>query len=281
MSGILRKLVKRLRHEIASPIREIVGLLRDRKDYLSQPSNEFTRQGYEVIPDFWDKDECDRLIQVANRYLGDRSYSIEGNCYLVCRKAVQKVDNKVQQIMNAQEIDAQLSKLFSSHIIEEMFEQRMGEKVRLQSITIQVDNLDTQTKRGFHNDNVTPPRYKAFIYLNDVEDYGDGPYTVIPSSHHHTFRKIVNHLYNRLMIYMPGDKTYLKGDMRLFYSNKQSVSIFGKAGTLILSTQQLAHKGWQQHDRNKRYVLSCYLTAEKHASDELFTLGQKAILQEA
>ena len=281
MFSMLQKVLKRLRNEIGGVKREIVGIFRDGRSYLNQPFNDFTIKGYEVIPDFWDKNECDRLIHLANRYLRDRSYIIDGNCYLVCREALQKVDTKVQQIMNCQEIDAGLSQLFHSHIIEEMFEQRIGQKVRLRSITIQVDNLDTQTKRGFHNDGVTPPIYKAFIYLNDVEDYGDGPYTVISSSHRHIWRKIINHLYNRIAIFLSGDTTYPKGDMRLFYRDKQSVSIFAKAGTLILSNQQLAHKGWQQHDRNKRYVLSCYLTPEKYARDETFTVGKKAILQEA
>jgi len=49
-----------------------------------------------------------------------------------------------------------------------------------------------------------------------------------------------------------------------FYRDRQSVSIFGKAGTLIISNQQLAHKGWQKHDKNKRYALICFLIAEKN-----------------
>jgi len=275
---IMRKVVKRLRNERVGAKSEIQGLFRDRRDYLRQPRNEFTLQGYEIIQCFFDNDECERLIQVAKRYLSNHSYLIEGNCYLVNRTELQEVDTAVQQIMNAQEVDDKLLQLFHSHIFEEMFEQRIGEKVRLQSITIQVDNLDAQSKRGFHNDGVTPPVYKAFIYLNDVDDYGDGPFTLIPGSHRHTFQKIVNNLYNRVITVLSRTTTYPKGDMRLFYSDKQSVSIFGKAGTLIISNQQLAHKGWQKHDRNTRYALVGYLTAEKNYQAEPFNLGRSAIL---
>ena len=278
---VIKKAVKRLRHEIVVAKRDIVGLIKDHRDYLSQPRNEFTLQGYEIIRGFLDKDECDRLIQVANRYLRNHSYLIDNNCYLVCRKDIRDVDKSVQQIMNAQEVDHKLSQLFRSHAIEDMFERHLAQKLQLQSITIQVDNLDTESKRGFHSDGVTPPVYKAFIYLNDVYDYGDGPYTVIPGSHRHTVRKIINYLYLWLINVLFKPKTYRwkKDDRRLFYSDKQSVSIFGKAGTLIISNQQLAHKGWHKHDKNKRYALICYLIPQKYYRSQPFKLERAASLQ--
>lgn len=280
-NGIFMRVVKRFNYETVYIKAQILGLLNDHRDYLRQPRNEFTLQGYEVIKGFLDKAECSRLIQVANRYLLNQSYAIDGNCYVVCRKDLQGVDTQVQQIMNAQEVDEKLSQLFHSHIIEDMFERQIGEKLHLQSITIQVDNLDTQTKRGFHSDNVTPPIYKAFIYLNDVDDYGDGPYTIIPGSHRHTFRKILNYLYCWVRSVISRQKTSGRklDDRRLFYSNKQSVSIFGEAGTLIISNQQIAHKGWEKHDRNKRYALICYLIAEKHHSGQPFKWWRSAVDQ--
>ncbi len=254
---------------------EILGLVRDSRDYRRQPQNEFTHQGYEVILDFLTKDECDRLIQVADRYLRDRSYSINGNCYLVSRKdlLVQAADTQVQQIMNAQEVDDNLSQLFCSGQLEAMFEQRISESMGLQSITIKVDGLDSQTKRGLHTDNITPPQYKAFIYLNDVDDYGDGPYTMIPGSHRHLLRRIINYLYGQIRLIWSKPTTYRPSeDIKLFYSDHQAVSIFGKAGTLILSNQQVAHKGWQKQDRKERYALVCYLAAKRHVCSRPFSL---------
>ena len=279
--GIIRKVLKRFRYETVYTKGQIGGLVNDHRDYLSQPRNEFTLQGYEIIQDFFDKDECSRLIKVTNRYLHSESYLICGNCYLVCRKELQDMDTQVQQIMNAQEIDEKLSHLFHSRIFEEMFERRIGEKLQLQSITIQVDNLDTQSKREFHSDNVTPPIYKAFIYLNDVNEYGDGPYTVIPGSHRHTFRKLLNYLYCWVVSILSKRRTSGRklDDRRLFYSDKQSVSIYGKAGTLIISNQQIAHKGWQKQDKNKRYALICYLIPEKHYDGQPFKWWRVAVEQ--
>ena len=280
MHKFFKKIARNIKYEVLVVKREILSLLKDNKEYLSQPTNEFTTQGYEIIPKFLDEDECDRLIDVTNRHLRDQSYLIGKNSYLVCRKDIRDVDLNVQQIMNAQEIDTKLSQMFDSRIIEKMFEERIGEKMRLQSITIQVDGIDTQFKRGFHSDGVTPPVYKAFIYLNDVDDYGDGPYTLIPGSHRHTIRKIINYLCVWLLNLVFKEKTFnrKKDDRRLFYRDHKSVSIFGNAGTLIISNQQLAHKGWQKHDKKKRYALICFLIAEKYYNCQPFTLNRAAIL---
>ncbi len=270
--------------ELGQIRREIMGLLNDRRDYQRQPENEFTLQGCQVIPSFLDKEECDRLIQMADCYLRSHSYSITGNCYLVNRKdlKIQAADMQVRQIVNAQEVDDKLSQLFHSQVIEELFEQSMGEKLRLRSITIKIDDPDTQTKRGFHTDGVTPPTYKAFIYLNDVDDYGDGPYTVIPGSHRHTLRRITNYLYSQALAVFSRPTTYeQKEDIKLFYSDQQAVPIFAKAGTLILSNQQLVHKGWHNHDRKRRYALVCYLVSKKHDPGYDFNLYRYTAITQA
>lgn len=282
MSEIFKKVVKNIRQEMITTKGAILGLIQDGKDYLRQPNNKFTAQGYEVIQGFLDKSECDRLIQITNNYLREQSYSIDGNSYLLCRKdLLQGVDREVQHIINAHEVDDKLSQMFHSRIVEEIFEQRIGEKLQLRSITIRVDNPDTQSKRGYHTDGVTPPVYKAFIYLTDVNDYGDGPYTLIPGSHRHTFRKIINYLYSWIITVLSISRNYnRKDDIRLFYSDKQSKSIFGKAGTLIISNQQLVHKGWHEHDKNRRYALICYLIPEKHYRGQPLNIGRSALLQE-
>jgi hypothetical protein len=45
-------------------------------------------------------------------------------------------------------------------------------------VAVQFDDIDTTSKRGLHVDNLVPPQFKAFIYLNDVEDNGSITYGV-------------------------------------------------------------------------------------------------------
>ncbi|MDJ0729743.1 MAG: hypothetical protein QNJ33_07085 [Crocosphaera sp.] len=272
--------IKQLKRKIEAKInplkQELRQIIVSHSRFTSHPQNHFTLQGYELINNFWPQEECNRLISLANLYLKDESYVIDGNCYLICRKDVQKIDTKVQVITNIQEIDNALNQFFHNGIIEKLFEERIGYPMKVKSLRLQVDNLDTKTKRGFHTDGLGE-LYKAFIYLTDVDEYGDGPYTIVPGSHNHKYRHIFNHLYNRLSIFLTGDDSYPRGDMSFFYSNKKAISFFGKAGTLILSNQQLAHKGWQQHDRKKRYVLVCDVVPLKNYNGKPMTLGLKEI----
>ncbi len=276
MLNFAKKLRQRVKKEISLFKQQLKQIILLQDEFMSQPENKFILEGYEVIEEFWPIEECNRLINLANLYLKEDSYIINGNCYLLCRKDVQRVDTKVQVITNIQEIDDQLNQFFCSNTIEKLFEERIGQCLKIKSLRLQIDNLDTQTKRGFHTDGLGQ-LYKAFIYLSDVDEYGDGPYTVIPGSHRHKYRHIINHVYNRLMIFLTGDSSYPIGDMSLFYNDKQAISFFGKAGTLILSNQQLAHKGWQKHDIRKRYILVCDVVLQKDHNGKPMTGGLEEI----
>lgn len=255
---------------------QIVGLIRDWFEYCWQPRNTFTRQGYEFIPNFLDQVQCSHYIRLAMQYLQDQSYTIKGDCYLVKRKDVKNVNTGMEQIINAQELDPGLTNLFHSGVIEKLFEERIGEPMRLLSIVIQVDSPDAQTKRGFHIDSVSPPVYKGFLYLNDVETLGDGPYTVIPGSHLHLVRKIFNTTWTwlQLLVTAPEKRRLADsmGDMRFFYSDQEAVPCLGPAGSLIISNQHIVHKGWHKHDRRKRFALIFFLVSERYWGGEKFQM---------
>lgn len=277
----LKQFKKRLQREISLIGQEVSGIIEDRQGYRRQPQNSFTQQGYDIIPEFFDQQECDRLIQVADSYLVNQSYLISGDCYLLCRKDIHDVDLDVQQIMNAQEIDDKLAKLFQSRILEDIFEQRIGEKVVLRNISIKIDNPDTTSKRGYHTDSVTKTVYKAFIYLTDVNDYGDGPYTVIPKTHAHISRRLINYFYGWViqLLHSAASTRNYKEDIKLFYSDRQAVPLFGKAGTMVISNQQIVHKGWHQQDKSTRYAIVCYLIPERDYHGQPFNFGRTAVLE--
>lgn len=253
---------------IGSGIGMWAKLTRDRRDYRRQPINPLTRDGYELIPDYLSRAECERLVALAGRLERPESYLIGGNCFYARRgDKGPAVDTQVAQFFNLQEADERLGAMYSGGQIERLFEARLGEKMRLQSVTLQIDDVDTRTKRGFHIDSSSPPNYKAFVYLNDVLELGDGPYTVVPGSHRDRWKKVSNRMYNVW-------RNHPRTDMRLHYRDQQARPLFGRAGTLILSCQHLAHKGWHHHDRQRRYVLICYLIAWRHWDGQPFMLGR-------
>ena len=201
-------------HEAAQTSKVCGGLLRDWVFWHRAPDNQLTQNGFEVIDDLLDQASCARLVDLVDGLMRDSSYVVSGNCYVVRREqGARATDTQISQLMNAQEIDEELKQLATDGRIQHIFEDRLGIDTVVESVTIQVDGVDTISKRGYHVDLVTPPTFKLFTYLTDVDDLGDGPYTIIPGSHRHILRKIATYIANR---------GATRSDMPLFYSDRQA-----------------------------------------------------------
>ncbi len=247
--------------------------LKCRRFWKSAPSNPFTLNGYEVIPNFMPREECQRLVELSKATMKDHSYRVKDLCYTTVRSEKGAgTDLCVKQIMNVHIIDPALSNLAQEGSIQRLFAERLGEPVSWIGFNIQIDGVDTKTKRGFHLDGAWPPLYKAFIYLTDVDAEGDGPYTVIPGSNRHVLRKGMGQFITMLS---GGEHS----DMPL-YSDKKCVRMLGKAGTLVLSTQDLVHKGWHNHFARDRYVLIGEFTLTRFFTGKPITRGLNRIRED-
>jgi hypothetical protein len=237
-----------------------------RRFWKSTPANPFTLNGYEVIPNFMPREECQRLVELAQATIKDHSYRVKDLCYTTVRaERGIGTDQRVKQVMNVHLIDSYVNNLVQDGAIQRMFEERVGEPISWIGYNLQIDGVDTKTKRGYHLDGAWPPTYKAFVYLTDVGADGDGPYTVIPRSNRHVLRKSMCQFVNG---FFGGEHS----DMPL-YSDKRCVRVFGKAGTLVLSTQDLVHKGWQNHHTRDRYVLIGEFTLTRMFDGKPITRG--------
>lgn len=238
-----------------------------RRFWSAIPENRFTTDGFEVVEGFLDPDECARLVRLADESLPGPSRHIEGNCYTwVKSEAAHGRNRGVRELLNVNEIDNGVADLMASRAIQDLFAERLGRPVELLGFGIQFDDIDTTSKRGLHVDNLFPPQFKAFIYLNDVEDNGDGPYTIIPGSHRWFFRKFVNDVVNACT-------TGARRDMRVLVRQTQMRTVLAPAGTLILSTQDAIHKGWSDHWRRPRHALIAYARTADHFEGGPLTEG--------
>jgi hypothetical protein len=236
----------------------------------SSGDNQLNVFGYEILEEYLDKITCNDLINEINQYLRWESYMISKFSYLNVRKD-NAINNKsdgydldVRAIIHFQNLSEWAKRLFISNKIEKMFESRYGEKFVLESITAQIDE-PSMLKRGYHIDGYAP-QFKAFIYLNDVKNYNDQPFTLIPKSHKCRIRKSICIMYNLL-------RGYKITDLRILFSDKKSLSFFSDAGTMILSNQNIAHKGWRQKTGKRRYMIVCYLVPKKFYKKRVFPIG--------
>ncbi len=224
-------------------------------------------QGFKTIDGFMPKEECDRIVRDFDHHFLKEIPSEESDAYIVSRKTTPRYvyDKNVFQLMNYHHLNWAIQEQYEAKILS-LFREQLGQDLCIASYTVQLDLPDTETKRPFHTDGFQV-NYKLFIYLNDVPGKENGPYTVIPGSHRHYFRKWRN-LFANLFSGNPSPD-----DMKSGYSDKDATSLTADAGTAILSCQALAHKGWQDHSQNRRYVLIVYLRA-KERDGERFVLGR-------
>lgn len=242
----------------------------DLQTWRRLPDNYFNRYGYEVLAPILSPEECRKIIKTFDAHRRDTSYRIDDAAYFVKRSDGRSgLDLHVSQLMNAQGISDILFTLFTSGRIESVFNSRLKRPIRLRSLTIQEDQPDTSTKRGFHVDHLTPPTYKMFVYLTDVPTLAHGPYTVIPGSHRDILGKLVNVVGNR----MRGRRAT---DMGLWYSLRRAVPILGTAGATIISCQTIAHRGWPRQTAARRVMLVAYLDG-KTEDTNTFRLGANLV----
>lgn len=224
-------------------------------------------QGFKTIADFMPKEECDRIIQDFDHYFQKKIPSNKSDAYIVSRKTTPRYiyDKNVFQLMNYHHLNWAIKEQYEAKILS-LFREQLGQDLCIASYTVQLDLPDTKTKRPFHTDGFQV-NYKLFIYLSDVPTKENGPYTIIPGSHKHYLKKWKN-LFANLFSGNPSPD-----DMKVGYDDEDATSLTADAGTAILSCQALAHKGWQGHSQNRRYVLIVYLR-EKERKGERFALGR-------
>lgn len=253
------------------PVKTAVGLIRDRMWWMRRPDSTLRSQGIDVLQNWLPIDACRTIQDFARSIIRDRSYWISEDAYFLKRGTTRThVDTKVSQVMNAHLLEPTLAKMAADRVFEVLFEKRLDIAISLETISIQIDEPDTRTKRGFHVDRLSPPSFKAFVYLTDVIDPTAGPYTVIPCSHKHVLRKAANTIYDL-------SKGLHHTDQPIFYSDTSARCLTGEKGTCILSSQQLAHKGWHDHRCKTRYMVVAYLQPTRWHEDRPFRLGAESI----
>lgn len=105
--------------------------------------------------------------------------------------------------------------------------------------------------RTLHIDNLVHS-YKSFVYLGDVTDLRDGPYTYVPGSQLRRGELAKTMLLNKLDGHPRTDFPMLKG---------KELCLTGSKGTVIITCQAGIHGGHPQEEGGARTVLVTHYTA--------------------
>ncbi len=107
-------------------------------------------------------------------------------------------------------------------------------------------NHGVQDTRGFHCDGRSL-KFKSFVYISDVNKLDDGPYCYVKGSHRRRRLWRNNSTFNKENQLDPFEFSQLEAS--------KAISVFAKAGDMVISSQKGAHCGHPQHPEAKRAVL--------------------------
>lgn len=107
-------------------------------------------------------------------------------------------------------------------------------------------NQGVQDTRGFHCDGRSL-KFKSFVYISEVNKLDDGPYCYVKGSHRRRRLWRNNSTFNKENQLDPFEFSQLQAS--------KAISVFAKAGDMVISSQKGAHCGHPQHPEAKRAVL--------------------------
>ena len=107
-------------------------------------------------------------------------------------------------------------------------------------------NQGVQDTRSYHCDGRSL-KFKSFVYISDVNELADGPYCYVKGSHRRRRLWRNNSTFNKQNQLDPFEFSQLQAS--------EAISVFAKAGDMVISSQKGAHCGHPQHLEAKRAVL--------------------------
>lgn len=140
-----------------------------------------------------------------------------------------------------------LQEILRSSGVVDTIEAILPDGFELQNINAYI-NRGVVSTRGFHVDSYGGNQLKAFVYLTDVTSLDDGPYCYVIGSHSDSGFPILNTALAKFL----GRKIT---DVSAFERSK-ALPLLGEAGTLLVSNQSGAHRGYPQAPEGKRALLA-------------------------
>lgn len=214
-------------------------------------SADLRRDGFAVLPDYWDRDKALALRDRLESYLEpgtDQDY--DSGAYLRFWDN-RSYDQGVRRFYHVNREIPELEEHRSDPFIMDTIAATAGIEFHSVLLMFQHNTQTNENTRYYHVD-AFEREFKSFLYLDDVDD-GNGPFAYLPGTHRKHYTRIKKHVV--------GNR---EGSPTSFYPEdigmglESETRITGTAGTLILANVRGLHRGTPQADRS-RSVLVNYL----------------------
>jgi hypothetical protein len=205
--------------------------------------------GIRIESKFLSEDNSDSLYKEVNALVEKKYLANEGTLFQ--ERGAGGHDEGMLDIKHVDKSISDFSEKIEIVKILETIKKELGLILSVENINCYW-NVGVKNTRGLHADNHTKDQYKAFIYLTDVLDDLDGPYCYVPNSYKASltrYKCIISNYFNSSPL-----TDYSTQDFEVSMLKAKA-----SKGTLIISNQNGAHRGWPQGENNKRALISINL----------------------
>lgn len=143
------------------------------------------------------------------------------------------------------ELDQLTCRVLQEEVIQKLLWTSCLSPVQIRCRNLYINN-GVEDTRGFHCDG-RALKFKAFLFLSDVRDLGEGPYCYVKGTHHDGAPWRQTSAFNRANGIDICEFTQLGGS--------KALPMMARAGDMVISSQAGAHRGHPQHPEGKRRVL--------------------------
>lgn len=242
------RLTERVQHDLAEHGVAIVNNYRsgDEVERLSREASDWVGEIRRLeVPPLGSFVETDEVI------VNHRSEELAGKRMTMQEKPVANVRAGADEgMIDCFNVDLHFDhwrELLCDEPLVEAMSRYMGVAMEPKNLNLYYNESITST-RGYHVDSWSGVQVKAFLYLSDVLEEGDGPHAYVVGSHRRQgLLEKVNRPINRLRKAPPTD-------CRVF-DPRGRTKILGPKGTLFISLQSGAHRGVPQAPGRERLVL--------------------------
>jgi ectoine hydroxylase-related dioxygenase (phytanoyl-CoA dioxygenase family) len=206
---------------------------------------DINQNSFHVVENFLSPEDCDDLINDIEKTLNDLELR---------KKAGYWVDKNFsdQRLFKFQLTSKKTLQLLDNYLVNNTYKMISGWKnpqktIMANKVSFQDNNLGSGG--GWHRDSPVRTQFKAFVYLNDVNDE-NGPLQIIPKTHN-----------QRYLLEKSHDKKINWKDFRFQdeqISEKNDVKTLSfKKGSIILANTKCLHRG-KPLKEGVRYALTFY-----------------------
>lgn len=147
--------------------------------------------------------------------------------------------------LNRRGID--LQRILRSSGVVDMMEAVLPGEFELRNVNAYI-NRGVVSTRGFHVDSYGGNQIKAFVYLTDVTTLENGPYCYVIGSHSASGFPMLN---TALAKFLGRQITDVSA-----FERTNALPLLGESGTLLVSNQSGAHRGYPQTPDGERVLLA-------------------------